>query len=191
MMKTLNSSSVGNQIRRIVIHNNLRAHMSPIDPDAVDASEFLEYLKILPAHQLAVDSDLEELFVGQRFENTILVFSIIPEGMDSKTDGNGAIILILAIAQDKNKNVFPIVFAIVDKVGYLDAKNGAVLSQPDGGGTRKYIHDVMKRFELQRPSIIDPVYHLGPTELISETDDVITGGSKHLFIPSTCLDSLC
>ncbi|PPD91263.1 hypothetical protein GOBAR_DD11781 [Gossypium barbadense] len=60
--------SVGNQIQRIVIHNNLGAHMFFIDPDTIDTAEFSEYLDILPAHRLAVDSDLKELFVCQRFK---------------------------------------------------------------------------------------------------------------------------
>ncbi|KAK5770642.1 hypothetical protein PVK06_046795 [Gossypium arboreum] len=58
-----------NQIRRIVIYNNSRAHMSRIDPDAAHAVEFPEYPKILPVHQMTVYSDPDELFVGQRFEN--------------------------------------------------------------------------------------------------------------------------
>ncbi|KAH1048371.1 hypothetical protein J1N35_039155 [Gossypium stocksii] len=41
----VNASSVGNQIRRIVIHNNPRAHMSQIDPDAAHAAEFPSTLK--------------------------------------------------------------------------------------------------------------------------------------------------
>ncbi|PPS15619.1 hypothetical protein GOBAR_AA04960 [Gossypium barbadense] len=45
----INASSVGNQIYRIVIHNNPGAHMSQIDPDTAHAAEFLEYPKILPA----------------------------------------------------------------------------------------------------------------------------------------------
>ncbi|PPS17661.1 hypothetical protein GOBAR_AA02913 [Gossypium barbadense] len=46
----VNASSIGNQIRRIVIHNNLETHISRIDPDVVHAAEFLEYPEILPAH---------------------------------------------------------------------------------------------------------------------------------------------
>ncbi|PPD81032.1 hypothetical protein GOBAR_DD22032 [Gossypium barbadense] len=65
----INVSSVKNQIRCIVIHNNPGAHMSLIDPDATHVVGFLEYPEILPTHQLAVDFDLEELFVGQRFES--------------------------------------------------------------------------------------------------------------------------
>ncbi|PPD81325.1 hypothetical protein GOBAR_DD21727 [Gossypium barbadense] len=60
----INASSVGNQIRRIVIHNNSGAHMSRIDPDAAHTIEFPDYPEILPTHRLAVDSDPEELFVG-------------------------------------------------------------------------------------------------------------------------------
>ncbi|PPS11334.1 hypothetical protein GOBAR_AA09300 [Gossypium barbadense] len=65
----INASSVGNQVRRIVIHNNPRVHMSRIDPDAVHTIEFSEYPEILPAHRMAVYFDPEELFVGQRFES--------------------------------------------------------------------------------------------------------------------------
>ncbi|PPE02875.1 hypothetical protein GOBAR_DD00082 [Gossypium barbadense] len=57
----VNMSSVGSQIHRIVIHNNLGAHMSRIDPDATHAAEFLEYPEILSAHRMAVYSDPEEL----------------------------------------------------------------------------------------------------------------------------------
>ncbi|PPD88531.1 hypothetical protein GOBAR_DD14513 [Gossypium barbadense] len=38
------------EIRRIVIHNNLGAHMSRIDPDAAQAAEFLEYPEIPHAY---------------------------------------------------------------------------------------------------------------------------------------------
>ncbi|PPE02148.1 hypothetical protein GOBAR_DD00841 [Gossypium barbadense] len=60
----INASSVGNQIRRIVIHNNPRPHMSLIDPNATHVAEFPKYPEILPAHRLAVNSNLKELFVG-------------------------------------------------------------------------------------------------------------------------------
>ncbi|PPD99085.1 hypothetical protein GOBAR_DD03893 [Gossypium barbadense] len=67
--RNINVSSIGNQIRRIVIHNNPGAHMSLIDPDAAHIVEFLKYPEILPAHRLAKYSDPEELFMGQRFES--------------------------------------------------------------------------------------------------------------------------
>ncbi|KAL1183389.1 hypothetical protein V6Z11_A02G180200 [Gossypium hirsutum] len=65
----INASLVGNQIRRIVIHNNPGAHMSQIDPDAVHTTEFPKYPEILPVHQMAIYSDPEELLVGQRFKS--------------------------------------------------------------------------------------------------------------------------
>ncbi|PPR83076.1 hypothetical protein GOBAR_AA37636 [Gossypium barbadense] len=65
----VNTSLVGNQIRRIVVHNNPGVHLSRIDPDAAHAVEFLEYPEILSAYWMAVYSDPEELFVGQRFKS--------------------------------------------------------------------------------------------------------------------------
>ncbi|PPS11757.1 hypothetical protein GOBAR_AA08902 [Gossypium barbadense] len=50
----INASLVGNQMRRIVIHNNPRPHMSLIDLDATHTAEFPEYPEILPAHRLAM-----------------------------------------------------------------------------------------------------------------------------------------
>ncbi|PPD79993.1 hypothetical protein GOBAR_DD23087 [Gossypium barbadense] len=64
----INASSVGNQMRRILIHNNPGPHMLLINPNAVHVAEFLEYPEIVFAHRLAVNSDNEELFVGQRFK---------------------------------------------------------------------------------------------------------------------------
>ncbi|KAL1142311.1 hypothetical protein V6Z11_A11G089000 [Gossypium hirsutum] len=83
----VNASSVGNQIRRIVIHNNLGVHMSRIDPDSAHVAEFPEYPKIQSAHRMAVYSDPEELFVGQRFENKEeCVFSIKRYSMNISVD---------------------------------------------------------------------------------------------------------
>ncbi|PPD76417.1 hypothetical protein GOBAR_DD26662 [Gossypium barbadense] len=48
--ENVNASSFRNPSKGIVIRNDLRAHMSVIDPDAMHASEFLEYSNILPAH---------------------------------------------------------------------------------------------------------------------------------------------
>ncbi|KAL1063052.1 hypothetical protein V6Z11_D13G119400 [Gossypium hirsutum] len=63
----INASSVGEQMRRIVIHNNPGPHMSLIDHDAAYVSEFPEYPEIVHSHGLAVTSDDDELFIGQRF----------------------------------------------------------------------------------------------------------------------------
>ncbi|PPD76886.1 hypothetical protein GOBAR_DD26176 [Gossypium barbadense] len=57
----VNASSVGKQIRRIVIHNNLGAHMSRIDPDAAQAAEFLEYPEIPHAYRMGVYSDPDDV----------------------------------------------------------------------------------------------------------------------------------
>ncbi|KAK5772995.1 hypothetical protein PVK06_049298 [Gossypium arboreum] len=43
--------------------------MSLIDPNVAHVAEFFEYPEILPTHQLAVNSEHEELLVGQRFES--------------------------------------------------------------------------------------------------------------------------
>ncbi|KAH1047322.1 hypothetical protein J1N35_038106 [Gossypium stocksii] len=65
----INASSVRNQIRCIVMHNNPGAHMSLTDPNTAHIAEFPEYPQILPVHRLAVDSDPKELFIGQRFKS--------------------------------------------------------------------------------------------------------------------------
>ncbi|PPD91592.1 hypothetical protein GOBAR_DD11472 [Gossypium barbadense] len=63
----INASSVEEQMWRILIHNNLGLHMSLIDPDAAYVAEFPEYPEIVHPRGLAVTSDDEELFIGQRF----------------------------------------------------------------------------------------------------------------------------
>ncbi|PPE02186.1 hypothetical protein GOBAR_DD00784 [Gossypium barbadense] len=63
----INASLVGEQMRRILIHNNLGLHMSLIDPDAAYVAEFPEYPEIVHLRGLAVTSDDDELFIGQRF----------------------------------------------------------------------------------------------------------------------------
>ncbi|PPD84385.1 hypothetical protein GOBAR_DD18700 [Gossypium barbadense] len=67
--RNINAFSTGNQIRRIVIHNNPRPHMSLIDPDAAHIAEFRKYPETLPTHRLAVDFNHEELLIEQRFES--------------------------------------------------------------------------------------------------------------------------
>ncbi|XP_016736168.2 uncharacterized protein [Gossypium hirsutum] len=61
----INASSVGNQMRRILMHNNIGF----IDLDAAHVTEFPEYPEIVPPHRLAINSDHLKLFVGQRFES--------------------------------------------------------------------------------------------------------------------------
>ncbi|KAK5775117.1 hypothetical protein PVK06_042985 [Gossypium arboreum] len=66
--RNVNTSSVGNLIRRIVIHNDFGAHTLLINLDAAHVAKFPEYPDILPVQRLAIDSEHEELFVGQTFE---------------------------------------------------------------------------------------------------------------------------
>ncbi|PPD84571.1 hypothetical protein GOBAR_DD18499 [Gossypium barbadense] len=49
----INASSIGEQMRRILIHNNLGPHMSLIDPNAAYVAEFPEYPEIIHPHELA------------------------------------------------------------------------------------------------------------------------------------------
>ncbi|KAK5839552.1 uncharacterized protein LOC108484896 [Gossypium arboreum] len=57
-----------NPSRDIILRNKLEGDMLNVDPDAGYASEFLVYADIVRAHRLAVNSQFEELFVGQQFE---------------------------------------------------------------------------------------------------------------------------
>ncbi|KAK5842824.1 hypothetical protein PVK06_005226 [Gossypium arboreum] len=62
---------------------------TPLDLDATHAAEFPEYPEILPAHRLAINSNLEELFMGQRFESKEkCVFSIKRYIMNISVDYN-------------------------------------------------------------------------------------------------------
>ncbi|PPS05487.1 hypothetical protein GOBAR_AA15153 [Gossypium barbadense] len=65
--RNVKMSSVGKPSQGIMIRNDPGAHISIIDPDTTHAFEFLEYPDILLVHQLAVDSEHKELFVGQKF----------------------------------------------------------------------------------------------------------------------------
>ncbi|PPS10024.1 hypothetical protein GOBAR_AA10624 [Gossypium barbadense] len=85
--RNINASSVGNQKRRIMIHNNPGPYMSLIDPDAAHEAEFPEYPEILPAHRLAVNSEHEELLVGHRFKSKEeCVFAIKRYNMNVSVD---------------------------------------------------------------------------------------------------------
>ncbi|KAK5818119.1 hypothetical protein PVK06_023050 [Gossypium arboreum] len=61
--------------------------MSLIDPDVAHVAEFSEYPEILLAHRLAVNFDLEELFVGQKFKSKEeCVFAIKRYSMNISVD---------------------------------------------------------------------------------------------------------
>ncbi|KAK5836439.1 hypothetical protein PVK06_012227 [Gossypium arboreum] len=59
--------SIGNPSHGTVIHNDLGAHISVINLDAMHAFEIPEYSDIIPAHLMLVDPKSKNLFVGQRF----------------------------------------------------------------------------------------------------------------------------
>ncbi|PPE00666.1 hypothetical protein GOBAR_DD02329 [Gossypium barbadense] len=101
----INASSVGEQMRRILTYNNSGPHMSLIDPDAAYVAEFPEYPEIVHPRGLAVTSDDDELFIGQRFScKEECVYAIKRYSMNISA-------------------------------GYFDANNGSAASRPDLGGT--------------------------------------------------------
>ncbi|KAH1107371.1 hypothetical protein J1N35_011139 [Gossypium stocksii] len=59
--------SVRNIRSDIVIWND--PNISSINPTMVLAYEFPQYLDIVPTHLMEIDSEVEELFVGQQFNN--------------------------------------------------------------------------------------------------------------------------
>ncbi|PPD76121.1 hypothetical protein GOBAR_DD26954 [Gossypium barbadense] len=267
--ENVNASSVGNQIRHIVIHNNPRAHMFWIDPDAARIAEFSEYPEIILAHRMAVYSDPKELFVGQRFKSKKeCVFAIKrvleigrrlqltdtscinPEVTDiaaMREHGPGTVIElqtrpyyglddqplgvsvyhrdpftasstlrltsneIIRIQTGRDKLLATLMPRMgQQQVNQMEGCNGCKPSNGEVDDSRSnlmprmgqqqvnqmevghvFVEDVrdamvanrrmarsmivevysrrIKRLELQRPSVVNPVYHLGPTELISET----------------------
>ncbi|KAK5825819.1 hypothetical protein PVK06_020687 [Gossypium arboreum] len=110
--ENLNMSLVGSSNRGIVIHNDPWARMWNIDLDAMHASEFLEYLDIVPAHRLAVESGRKE---------------IIP--ITIAEDGNWNLLSIAFAIMDK-ENMKSCEFFLTNLRIYilqadnLDAKNG-------------------------------------------------------------------
>ncbi|PPD69274.1 hypothetical protein GOBAR_DD33842 [Gossypium barbadense] len=68
-VKDVHGPSFSNPSHGIILQNEPGCDMLNVDPDAARAFEFLEYAGIVPAHKLASNSQLEELFIGQRFEN--------------------------------------------------------------------------------------------------------------------------
>ncbi|KAH1081974.1 hypothetical protein J1N35_021735 [Gossypium stocksii] len=90
--------------------------MLNINLDAAHASEFPEYVDIVPVHRLTSNSQFEELFVGQQFENKAnCVFAIKQYNMKLSINYK---ILLIAIAQGDNRNVLPIAFAIIESENF-------------------------------------------------------------------------
>lgn len=86
-VEDVHGPSFSNPGHRIVLQNEPGGDMLNVDPNAVHASKFLEHADIVPAHKLASNSQLEELFVGQRFENKVdYVFAIKQYSMKLSID---------------------------------------------------------------------------------------------------------
>ncbi|KAH1057073.1 hypothetical protein J1N35_035138 [Gossypium stocksii] len=138
--RNVNASLVENPIRCIVIHNNPGAHMSLINPYAVYATKFLKYHDILPPHWLAEYVPVtvikletrpyygrnDQLQLGRRifhwmfwtFDPCVRAFPYckpLVQVDGTWLYGKYTQILLIVVAQDGNKNMLLIAFAIVDK----------------------------------------------------------------------------
>ncbi|PPS09565.1 hypothetical protein GOBAR_AA11075 [Gossypium barbadense] len=81
--------SFSNPSHGIILRNELGGDMLNVNPNAAHASEFPEYADIVHAHKLAVNSQFEELFIGQQFENKAdCVFAIKQYNMKLSIDYN-------------------------------------------------------------------------------------------------------
>ncbi|PPD88842.1 hypothetical protein GOBAR_DD14248 [Gossypium barbadense] len=134
----VNAYSVGNQIRRIVIHNNPRAHMSRIDPDAAQAAESAEGYNWRIRAAFIQKSQMWEIrkFVGPH-TCTSTRMTKDHRKLDSKT----ICMCIMPMVKDMQTIKVSVLISEIQarfqyRVGYLDAKNGLATSEPDGGGTR-------------------------------------------------------
>ncbi|XP_016673069.2 uncharacterized protein [Gossypium hirsutum] len=86
-VEDVHSPSFCNPSHGIILRNEPGGNMLNVDPDAAHASEFPEYADIVPAHRLALNSQFNELFVGQQFENKAdCVFAIKQYSMKLSID---------------------------------------------------------------------------------------------------------
>ncbi|KAH1045983.1 hypothetical protein J1N35_036767 [Gossypium stocksii] len=69
------------------------------------------------------------------------------------------------VVENVTSSDFICLLSYILQVGYLDAKNGSATSQPD-----------------ERPLVVNPVYHLGPMELVSEIDAAIAGACAKVLL---------
>ncbi|PPD97365.1 hypothetical protein GOBAR_DD05578 [Gossypium barbadense] len=98
-VEDVHGHSFSNPSRGIILRNELGGDMLNVDPNAAHASEFPEYADIVPAHRLTINSQFEELFVGQQFENKAdCVFAIKQYSMKLSIDYKG---LVAAIRQSE------------------------------------------------------------------------------------------
>ncbi|PPD82037.1 hypothetical protein GOBAR_DD21040 [Gossypium barbadense] len=61
----VDTPSLGNPTHDIVIGNDPLAYILSVDPNVVYASEFQEYLNIIPSHRLVPDPKSKEFVIGQ------------------------------------------------------------------------------------------------------------------------------
>ncbi|PPE00702.1 hypothetical protein GOBAR_DD02281 [Gossypium barbadense] len=136
----INASSVKNQMRRILIHNNPGPHMSLIDPDAAYVTEFSEYPEIVHPHRMNISVDYKvvvstsTIYIGECWKAAegcnwrqlgIPVCHGDPFTASVTLRLTSIKIIRMQIGRDKSWQW----------VGYLDAKNGSATSRPDRGGT--------------------------------------------------------
>ncbi|PPR87773.1 hypothetical protein GOBAR_AA32927 [Gossypium barbadense] len=86
-VEDVHGPSFCNPSHSIILRNKPGGNMLNVDPDAAHASEFPEYADIVPAHRLASNSQFDELFFGQQFENKAdCVFAIKQYNMKLSID---------------------------------------------------------------------------------------------------------
>ncbi|KAK5824081.1 hypothetical protein PVK06_018844 [Gossypium arboreum] len=86
-VEDIHGPSFCNPSHGIILRNEPGGNMLNVDPNATYASEFPEYADIVPAHRLASNSQFDELFVGQQFENKAdCVFAIKQYSMKLSID---------------------------------------------------------------------------------------------------------
>ncbi|PPR82840.1 hypothetical protein GOBAR_AA37875 [Gossypium barbadense] len=64
-VEDVHGPSFSNPSRGIILRNEPRGDMLNVDLDAAHAPEFPEYADIVPAHRFVINSQFEELFIGQ------------------------------------------------------------------------------------------------------------------------------
>ncbi|PPS05387.1 hypothetical protein GOBAR_AA15267 [Gossypium barbadense] len=173
----INASSVGNQMRRVVIHNNPGPHMSLIDPDVAHEVEFPEYPEILPAHWLAVNSEHDELLARFQYQVSYrkawiakqMAMEQLYEDFDASYNELQGWIATMREYQQVNQIEAGHVFvedvrdAMVANCRMARSMNVEIYSR---------CHET---FRVTETIGRRPVYHLDPMELISVTDGVIAG----------------
>ncbi|PPD93310.1 hypothetical protein GOBAR_DD09743 [Gossypium barbadense] len=94
-VEDVHDPSFSNSSRGIVLQNELGGDILNVDLDATHAFEFPVYANIVLAHRLTSNLQLEELFVGQLFENKAgCVFATKQYNMKLSIDYKGLVAVI-------------------------------------------------------------------------------------------------